>query len=108
MALEEKIAASAAARAVAKPVNMPHRVMSAGRENAAISGVKDVLAFDVSEVLLETVCGMLSIRGNDLHVNRLTLEKGEVDVSGRIDSMTYSEISALKKPGESVWNRLFR
>lgn len=107
MALEEKIAASAASRA-AKPVNQPHRLMLVNRETVAISGVKDVLAFDVSEVLLETTEGMLSIKGSDLHVNRLTLEKGEVDVTGKIDSLVYSDASGFKKPGESFLNRLFR
>lgn len=35
----------------------------------------DVLSFDVAEILLETELGMLLIKGHDLHVNRLTLEK---------------------------------
>lgn len=108
MALEEKMAASAAARTASKSVNQPHRLMLLNRETATISGVKDVLAFDVSEILLETTEGMLSVKGSDLHVNRLTLEKGEVDVTGKIDSLTYSEVSGFKKPGESFLNRLFR
>ena len=50
---------------------------------------------------------MLMIKGNDLHVSRLTLEKGEVDVDGRIDSLTYSEnISAGNRAG-SLLSRLF-
>lgn len=108
MALEEKMAASAAARTNPKPVSQPHRLSLAERESVTISGVKDVLAFDVSEVLLETTEGMLSIKGSDLHVNRLTLEKGEVDVTGKIDSLTYSDAAGFKKPGESFLNRLFR
>lgn len=108
MALEEKIAASAASRAASKSVNQPHRLMLVNRETVTISGVKDVMAFDVSEVMLETTEGMLSIKGSDLHVNRLTLEKGEVDVTGKIDSLVYSEGSGFRKPGESFLNRLFR
>ncbi len=102
MALEEK--GSPAARGQ----NQLHRVNLINRESAAVTGVKDVLAFDVTEVLLETGGGMLSIRGNDLHVNRLTLEKGEVDVSGKIDSLTYSDVGTYKKQGESLLGRLFR
>ncbi len=52
----------------------------------------DVLSFDVAEILLETELGMLLIKGHDLHVNRLSLEKGEIDIEGRIDSLTYSEL----------------
>ena len=51
---------------------------------------------------------MLMIKGNDLHVNRLTLDKGEVDVDGRIDSFTYSEQSGVAGKGESFLSRLFK
>jgi len=70
--------------------------------------VSDVISFDISEVLLETELGMLQIKGADLHVNRLSLEKGEIDLEGRIDSFQYSEVSDFKKGGESLLNRLFR
>ena len=78
------------------------------RRTAGITGVSDVISFDISEVLLETDMGMLKIQGADLHVNRLTLEKGEIDLEGRIDSIQYSEVSDFKKGGETLLNRLFR
>mgnify|MGYP000541487031 CR=1 FL=1 len=73
-------------------------------ENGAFSGVVDVLSFDVAEILLETELGMLLIKGHDLHVNRLSLEKGEIDIEGRIDSLTYSEPkNCCKTDGISSW-----
>ena len=51
---------------------------------------------------------MLLIKGNDLHVNRLSLEKGEVDVEGRIDSIAYSEVDSYAKQGESFLGRIFK
>ena len=69
-----------------------HKVLLSNRKSGAFSGVVDVLSFDVAEILLETELGMLLIKGHDLHVNRLTLEKGEVDIEGRIDSLTYSDV----------------
>lgn len=86
-----------------------HRISLANREVCAINGVSDVLSFDVGEVLLETEQGMLMIRGSELHVSRLTLEKGEVDIDGRIDSLTYSEQTASAgSKAESLLSRLFR
>ena len=70
--------------------------------------MKDVLSFDIHEVLLETEQGMLMIKGDDLHVSRLTLDRGEVDVDGRIDSLTYSEVSGGVHKTESLLSRLFR
>lgn len=86
----------------------PHKLMLTNRRTCSISGVNDVLSFDVNEILLETEQGMLLIKGNDLHVNRLTLEKGEVDVEGRIDSLSYSDAGGSKKTGESLLGRIFR
>ena len=74
-----------------------HKVLLVNRGNGAFSGVVDVLSFDVVEILLETELGMLLIKGQDLHVNRLSLEKGEVDIEGRIDSLTYSDVKTAGK-----------
>lgn len=85
-----------------------HKVLLANRKSGAFSGVVDVLSFDVAEILLETELGMLLIKGHDLHVNRLSLEKGEIDIEGRIDSLTYSDVKSAGKQAESFFGRLFK
>lgn len=85
-----------------------HILNLSNRRTCNINGVSDVLSFDVNEILLETEQGMLTIKGADLHVNRLTLEKGEVDIEGRIDSLVYSEVSGFSKQGESLLSKLFK
>lgn len=85
-----------------------HKVLLVNRKNGTFSGVVDVLSFDVAEILLETELGMLLIKGHDLHVNRLSLEKGEVDVEGKIDSLLYSEVKTAGKQTESLLGRLFK
>jgi sporulation protein YabP len=89
-------------------VQRNHKVNLNARSSATITGVKDVLSFDAGEVLLETEMGILMLRGNELHVNRLTLEKGEVDIDGRIDSLTYSDNNTYGKSGESFISKLFK
>ena len=90
-----------------KSIKTNHNINLRGREIAIITGVKDVLSFDAGEILLDTEQGILMIRGQELHVSRLTLEKGEVDVDGRIDSLTYSD-TGYGKSGESFLGRLFK
>ncbi len=85
-----------------------HKVSMNNRKNCLINGVNDVLSFDIHEILLETEQGMLMIKGDDLHVSRLTLEKGEVDIDGRIDSLTYSDVASPGHKNESLFTRLFR
>lgn len=85
-----------------------HKIILTNRGTCALNGITDILSFDVNEILLETDMGMLMIRGMDLHVNRLTLEKGEVDLSGKVDSIQYSDVAKGKNQGESFWGRLFK
>lgn len=85
-----------------------HKLLLNDRKRASFSGIKDVLSFDVGEILLETEAGMLMIKGADLHVKRLTLEKGEVDVEGQIDSLVYSDMQKTEKKGASFFERMFR
>ena len=72
-----------------------HKLILNNRRTCNLTGINDVLSFDENEIILETEQGMLMIKGNELHVNRLMLDKGEVDVDGRIDSCTYSEQSNM-------------
>lgn len=85
-----------------------HKLMLTSRKNCTISGVADVISFDVNEVLLETDQGMLMIKGKELHVSRLSLDKGEVDVDGVVDSLTYSEVAEAKEKTDSFFSKLFQ
>lgn len=85
-----------------------HKMTMTNRRNCSLTGVIDVVAFDESEVILETEMGILMIKGSELHVKRLTLEKGEVDLEGKIDSFLYSEQKNLAARGESFLGRLFK
>ena len=51
---------------------------------------------------------ILTLKGKDLHVSRLTVEKGEVDVQGTVDHMAYSSNEAHRKAGQSLISRLFQ
>lgn len=88
--------------------NKQHKITMLNRQTCLITGVKDALSFDVREVILETEQGMLSIHGEDLHVSRLSLDSGEVDLDGRVDSLTYSDVSGVGHKGESLFAKLFR
>lgn len=85
-----------------------HKMVLTNRRTCNLTGVNDVLSFDENEIILETDMGMLMIRGKELHVNRLTLDKGEVDIEGKADSFTYSEQAGMSTKGESLLSRLFK
>lgn len=88
-------------------VRAPHRLNLDNRKQAGFTGVTDVVSFDPVKVILETDYGQITIKGDNLHMNRLSVEKGEVDLDGRIDSIVYSDSNNHKKT-ESLMTRLLR
>ena len=91
-----------------KPVQKPHTLVVNNRKTSKVTGVLDVLSFDLNEILLETEQGMLMVKGKDLHVNRLSVEKGEVDLSGHIDSIAYSDVNQNAGQSENFFMKLFK
>ena len=86
-----------------------HKLIMNNRKSGMVTGVLDVLSFDLNEILLETEQGMLMIKGTDLHVNRLSVEKGEVEISGNIDSAAYSNVNHTSTvSGDRFFSRLFK
>ncbi len=85
-----------------------HKITLNNRGFGNITGVIAVISFDPNEILLETEQGMLLIKGNELNVTKLTLDKGEVDVDGKVDSFTYSDMKPGIKGENGLFDRLFK
>ena len=86
----------------------PHKLEVTGRGTGSVTGIQDVVSFDENQIILDTDMGLLTVKGESLHVSRLTLEKGEVDIEGTFDSFAYSSNENYRKSGESLFNRLFK
>lgn len=91
-----------------KLTNRPHKLVIQNRALGNIAGIRELISSDASQVVLDTDMGLLTLKGKDLNVSRLSLEKGEVDVMGTIDSLVYSSNEAYRKSGESLFARLFK
>ena len=88
-------------------ITKQHKMIMVNHKNCSLTGITDVIAFDEKEVVLETQMGTLFIRGENIHIKRLTLELGEVDVEGSIDAYMYSGKKEMGK-NDSLLSRLFR
>ena len=84
-----------------------HHIILEEREQLSVSGVEEVESFDENTIVLDTDMGLLTIKGKELHVSRLTVEKGELEVDGQVDSLAYSSNEAYRKAGQSILTRLF-
>lgn len=69
------------------------------RNKLNVSGVKDVLSFDDQVVIMETELGLLTVKGENLKINKLSIDTSEVIVEGEINNLGYSEQSKDKEGG---------
>ena len=85
-----------------------HSIMIDRRENISLTGVIDVISFDEETIVCETELGLVIIKGDNLHVNKLNLDSGELSVDGAINSITYeNEGNPLSNRG-SFLNKIFK
>lgn len=78
------------------------------REELRLTGVKDVHSFNEEAVILETQLGLLTIGGEDLHIVKLNLEVGELEVQGLINSFVYNDDTKFLSKGEGLFSKLFK
>ncbi|MCP3742311.1 sporulation protein YabP [Rossellomorea sp. BNER] len=84
-----------------------HDIMMRGRKLLDISGVKQVESFDNEEFLLETVMGFLSVRGQDLQMKNLDVDKGIVSIKGKVFDIVYLDEQSGEK-AKGFFSKLFR
>lgn len=82
-------------------------VILENREKLSISGVLDVLSFDDQIVILETELGLLTVKGDDLRINKLSIDTTEVIINGEIFNLGYSEKDVNQKSG-GIFSKIFR
>ena len=86
-----------------------HRIALNARESMEVHGVTDVVSFDEQTVILETVCGNMTVEGASLHIHVLSMEEGVVTMDGRVDSIQYYEMQATDADRKNrFFGRLFR
>lgn len=88
--------------------NSIQNVILENREKLTISGVLDVLSFDDQIVIVETELGLLTVKGENLRINKLSLDTTEIIVEGTISNLAYSEKTLDKKTGGSFIGKIFK
>ena len=87
--------------------NIVQNLILENRNRLNISGVLDVLNFDDQIIIVETELGMLTVKGDNLRINKLSIDASEVIVEGEVISLIYSN-KDLDKKGESFLGKIFK
>ena len=87
--------------------NILQNIVLENREKLSISGVIDVLSFDDQVVMIETELGLLTVKGEELRINKLSIDTSEVIVEGNISHLSYSEKNQEKSKG-SLIGKIFK
>lgn len=88
--------------------NIIQNLILENREKLTVTGVEDVLSFDDQIVIINTQLGLLTIKGDDLRINKLNLDSSEVVIEGEIFNLGYSDNDIGKKNGTSILGKIFK
>lgn len=86
-----------------KAAELPHNLTLEGRRKLTVSGVTDVESFNEEEVVMSSTSWTMIVRGSGMHMDRLSVDSGDVVITGRIDSMSYEDAAPVK---ENFFKRL--
>ena len=87
-----------------KLISFPHNLTLEERNKLTVCGVSDIGGYDEQTIVAQTEQGELTVKGENLHIIRMSVDMGELQVEGNIISMHYSE----PQPSGGFFSRLFR
>lgn len=86
-------------------ISKPHSIKICEREEIVITGVEEVESFDEREIVLFTERGNLVLEGEDFKINALSVETGDMEISGFLVNLRYNENA---KSGGGFWSKIFK
>lgn len=83
-----------------------HSVHLDNRSRLTLTGVMEIKSFQETAAEFETSAGLLQITGTGMHMERLDLDSGEVELKGDFISLYYPD--EAKEVPRSFWGRFLR
>ena len=87
--------------------NVVQNLILENRSKLSVSGVNDVLSFDDQVVMVDTELGLLTVKGENIRINKLSLDTAEVIIEGEILSLAYSQ-SKQEKGSGTLLSKIFK
>ncbi len=89
-------------------VNTFQNIVLENRERLNITGIVDVFSFDDQIIIVETELGLLTIKGENLKINKLSIDTSDFIVDGHISSLSYSNSDMSNKKDKNILSKIFK
>ena len=93
---------------ITNTTNVIQNLILENRKKLSISGVNDVLSFDDQVVMVETELGLLTVKGENLRINKLSIDTSEIIVEGEISFLSYSDKEQEKQKSGGFISKIFK
>lgn len=84
-----------------------HNISIRDRKHIDISGVKEVVSFDDTSVVMVTVGGDMTVEGDNLKIGVLDTDRGLVSIDGKISALLYEDESSTDGK-KGILGKIFR
>ena len=84
-----------------------HEISLKNRKDLEITGVTKLESLNPNEFVIDTVLGSMIVRGNDLTMSHLDIEKGILVISGQVNLLEYTHKQSKNK-SQGFISKLFR
>lgn len=88
--------------------NESHNVVLENRKKMNVSGVEHVTSFSPTIIILVTVQGNISIKGEELDIKKLNLDDGNLSIEGYINSIIYTDKEDIGSKGVGFLGKMFK
>ena len=85
-----------------------HQIVMKERKLMDLSGIRKLISFDSELFTIETTMGILNVRGIDLELKNLDLEKGELSIMGYVTGYEYDDIHLEGNDSKGIFSKLFK
>lgn len=88
--------------------NKEHKLNILDRQKAQVTGINKVLSIEEQQIILITDVGKMVVSGKGLHAGRLDVASGELEFTGDINGISYSDYKTAGQKASGIVGRLFK
>ena len=91
-----------------KQIDNKQEISLVNRNKLSISGINKIDSLNDEQFIIDTIQGLLLVSGKNLVMQHLDIDKGQIWIEGKVNSLEYIEKQESKKEKQSFFGKLFK